>query len=520
MLRLPEKVSAVVLMAAVLFLSSGCTSIRDYVHKGFKVGPNYCQPEARVAEHWIDEADLKQDPNPETICHWWKIFKDPKLDYLIDCACRQNLTLKEAGFRILQARAQYGIAAGNLFPQQQNASGSFRRIGSPFSDLWSYGFNLSWELDFWGRYRRAVAAADDNLEASVDDYDGVLVTLLGDVAQNYVQIRTDQERIRLRRKNIELQQGVLDYFTKREKIGFHATPLDTNQAISTLKATEAGIPQLEIDMRQSANRLCTLLGMPTEDLIKILGTGNIPETPQDVAVGIPADLLRRRPDVCRAERLAASQGEQIGIAQAALYPAFSINGTLGYSAQNFSELFENSALSSSVGPSFQWNLLNYGRIANNVRLQDAKFQELVLAYQNTVLLANEEVEDGLITFLRSQKSNELLKESVDASVKAVNQLLLQLQVGMVDFNRYAVIAQNLVSQQDSMAASQGQIAQGLIAMYRALGGGWEMRPQGDGETAESVREVSVPESVPTPKPETPNNSKETEKTTAPVEGGP
>ena len=189
-----------------------------------------------------------------------------------------------------------------------------------------------------------MAAADDNLDASVADYDGVLVTLLGDIAQNYVEVRTDQERIRLLRKNVELQQGVLDFLSKRLKEGYKATPLDTNQAISTLKQTEAGIPQLEIDMRQAEDHLCTLLGIPTEDLSKMLGTGNIPDSPPEVAVGIPADLLRRRPDVRHAERQAAAQGEQIGIAQAALYPAFSINGTLGYAAADFSDLFKSSAL--------------------------------------------------------------------------------------------------------------------------------------------------------------------------------
>jgi len=459
-------------------LVCGCTSLHDYIHNGFKVGPNYCTPQADVAQQWIDQADLGTPREPENLARWWKIFNDPKLDGLIVEACQQNLSLKEAGFRILKARATLGIQVGNLFPQSQNASGDYRRSGAPFADSWDYGFNLSWELDFWGRYRRAVAAAEDQLEASVASYDGVMVTLLGDVAQNYVRIRTDQERIALLEANVKLQQGVLNYIEHRYNAGYKQTELDLDQALSNVRQTEAAINVLEIDKRQAENRLCTLMGIPTADLAERLGEGPVPTCPPEVAIGIPADLLRQRPDVRRAERLAAAQAEQIGIAQSDFYPALSINGSLGYRAQNFSDLFHSDAFSSSVGPSFRWNLLNYGRILNNVRYQEAAFQELVAAYQNTVLLANEEVENGLVTFLRSQRRTKLLTESVDAANKAVNIVVLQYRKGAVDFNRYAVIEQNLVTQQDSLAQARGQIAQGLISIYRALGGGWEISREG------------------------------------------
>jgi NodT family efflux transporter outer membrane factor (OMF) lipoprotein len=454
------------------------------------VGPEYCPPCAHVAKHWIDEADLRTAPNPNTLACWWTVFDDPKLNELIACAYRQNLTLREAGFRILQARAQRAIAVGNLFPQQQFANGSFTRnaaaindnnafapLISRFSDSWDFGFNLNWELDLWGRYRRAVAAADANLDASVADYDDVMVTLLADVAASYVTVRTTQERIKLLRQNTGFQQGVYDYTRHRATHGV-LTTLDADQALSTLRQTEAAIPQLEITQRQAENSLCILMGMPPADLARFLATGPIPTTPPDVVLGVPADLVRRRPDVRRAERQAAAQAEQIGIAEADLYPAFSINGNFGYTARNFPDLFRPSAFNGSVGPSFQWNLLNYGRIVNEVRYQDAKFQELAVAYQSTVLRANKEVEDGLVQFLRAQRRAKLLDESAAAAERAVNIVVPQYKYGKVDFNRYATIEQNLVTQQDLAAQAHGEIAQGLIAVFRALGGGWEIRLNG------------------------------------------
>ena len=275
----------------------------------------------------------------------------------------------------------------------------------PFYNQWNFGFNLNWELDFWGRFRRAIESDTANLDASVEGYDDVLVTLLGDVATNYVQMRTLEGRIQYTRANVELQRQTLTIAEARFK-GGTTSKLDVYQARSTLEQTEAQIPELEISLRQTVVQLCILLGMPPEELRARLGPAPIPTAPVDVAVGIPADLLRRRPDVRRAERLAAAQCAQIGIAEADYYPAFSINGTLGYSAEQFPDLFRPAALNANVGPSFQWNLLNYGRILNNVRLQDARFQELVTTYQQTVLNANQEVENGLVTFLRAQTPHE------------------------------------------------------------------------------------------------------------------
>jgi NodT family efflux transporter outer membrane factor (OMF) lipoprotein len=486
MLQGTRRVRAAFAAAAAMVLAlSGCTSLRDYVRQGFKVGPDYCRPPAPVAEHWLDTGEIVKERSAD-LSQWWTVFNDSTLNSLITDACRQNLSLREAGFRVLEARAQLGIAAGNLFPQRQTADGSYRRLGAQqvYTDQWSFGFNLAWELDFWGKFRRAVAAADAQLDASVESYDAVLVTLLGDVASNYVQFRTDQERIRLLRKNALLQEEIMEVAESKADIGA-VDELDPDQARSSLKQSEAAIEALQVDLRQTSNRLCILLGIPPEDLQKRLGTDDIPTTPPEVAVGIPADLLRRRPDVRRAERLAAAQAEQIGIAQADLYPTFSISGTLGWQAAHFAGLFSQDAFTGSVGPSFQWNILNYGRIANNVRFQDAQFQELVVTYQNTVLQANEEVENGLITFLQAQKRAVLLDESRLYAQRAVDVIVAKYEAGIagVDFNRYAVIEQTLINQEDLWAQARGQIAQGLIQVYRALGGGWEVRLQSEGAAA-------------------------------------
>jgi NodT family efflux transporter outer membrane factor (OMF) lipoprotein len=479
--------TAVPAMAAIV-LWCGCTSPGEYLRNRFKVGPNYRQPAAPVAERWIDAVDIRAQEG-EDLSRWWTVFNDPTLDRLVVHAYQQNLSLREAGFRVLQARAQRGIAVGELFPQQQNAFGSYSREAvsrrsagfSPakqFFDQWNTGFNLAWELDFWGRFRRAVTAADAQLDASVEGYDDVLVTLLSDVATNYVQARTLQERIRLLQFNVDLQKLVLDWTNRRLKGGKAGTLLlDVHQIESNLEQTASQIPELEIQLRQAENRLCTLLGMPPADLHDLIGEDRIPTPLPDVVIGIPADLLRRRPDVRRAERLAAAQSELIGIAQADLYPALSIDGTLGYQARNFSDLFSSKSFTGSVGPSFQWNLLNYGRIVDNVRLQDARFQELVTTYQNTVLQANEEAEDGLVTFLRAQRRAEHLQRSVKAAGAAVDEMFDIWQKGKAgfDFNRFVLIEQNRVQQQDLLAQSKGEIAQGLIQVYRALGGGWEIR---------------------------------------------
>ncbi len=491
---------AALIVATTALSTAGCTSLRDYVRNGFKVGPNYCPPAAATAEHWIDDADvrLRKDDVPS---HWWTLFGDKTLDGLIECAASQNLSLREASFRVLETRMLVAITKGGLFPQDQSVVGAYNRVVSPglslstagipplpppfppipplridfppsFSEQWTLGFGLGWELDFWGRLRRAIAAAEDSLDASVDGYHDVLVTLLGDVASNYVQIRTLQQRIQLVRANIELQRGILSIARRRFEAGAR-NELDVAQASGNLHQAESQIPQLQIALRDACNRMCVLLGVPPLDLEKRLGEGGIPTAPKEIIAGIPADLLRRRPDVRRAERLAAAQAERIGIAEAALYPMIGIDGTLGWRGRDLSHLFTSNSLTGSIGPAFQWDILHYGRIRSNVRLQEARFQELVARYQDTVLRAGAEVESAMVRFLQAYEVARLMDRSVASAQKAADIVAKQYKEGDVDFNRIALIEQTLVEQQDRQAQAHGEIAQGLIQVYRAAGGGWE-----------------------------------------------
>lgn len=503
MVRTPCRRYPAMIVAAAILTLSGCTGVKQYFDNGLKVGPNYCPPTAEVAPHWLDEADVRVRSNGDPPCQWWTVFNDDVLNGLIECTASQNLTLREAGMRILTARDELAIVRGNIFPQQQGAQGAFRRIGVPasqvstgefgglvlptdppftvpqtidfpasFAERWRLGVGLSWELDFWGRFRRAIASAEDTLDASVANYDDVLVTLLADVAGEYVDLRQQQRRISLLRANVDLQRETLKIAQRRFDEGA-TSELDVLQVATTLAQTESGIPRLQSALRHSFNRLCILLGVPPYDLEKRLGESPIPEAPKDVIVGIPADLLRRRPDVRRAERLAAAQGEKIGIAQADLYPALSVTGALSWGTDTFSHLLTNNAFNGSVGPSFQWNLLNYGRITSNVQLQRDEFQRLVTLYQNAVLQANREAEDGIVEFLRAQEAAALLDDSVVKAKKAADIVLRKYKAGQVDGNRVVEIQQTLVSQQDQQAALHGVIAVGLIQVYRALGGGWE-----------------------------------------------
>ena len=302
----------------------------------------------------------------------------------------------------------------------------------------------------------------------------MLVTLLGDVAVNYVQMRVFEQQIAWVGENVRLQKEALE--TAQAKLDAGLTgDLDTQQGQGNLAQTEAQLPLLEIGRRQAANRLCVLLGMPPTALQERVGSGSIPQARTDLTVLMPASLLARRPDVRRAERLVAAQAEQVGIAEADLYPAMTISGDLGYSASRFADLFSSRAFNGSVGPSFQWNLLNYGRILGNIRWQDVRLQELVVAYQQTVLLAAEEVENGLVSYLRSQQRVQSLQTSVNALQQAAETVLKLYDEGAADFNRVALIQQDLVQRRDALAQAQGQVAQGLIEVYRGLGGGWELQ---------------------------------------------
>jgi len=477
-------------LVILALLISGCTM----------VGPDYVKPTAPEPEKWLESGDPQIESKEADFGQWWTVFNDPVLNTLVEAAYNQNLPLQIAGVRILEARAQLGIAFGSQYPQQQqvDAGGSVNQLSKnapngAFSDRYFFDYQTSlgaaWELDFWGKFRRAVQTGIANLEANIADYDDILVTLTSEVARTYVSIRTAEQRLIVTHENVKLQQRSLDIANVRFKAGA-VTELDVTQATSLLRSTEATIPPLEIDLRQAKNALATLLGkLPGEIDDMLGGVGPIPEVPAEVVVGIPAELLRRRPDIRFAERQLAAQSALIGVAKADLFPAFSLFGSLGFQSSDkvgdssnnadLGDLFKSNSFTYSAGPSVSWNIFNYGRITNSVRVQDARFQELAVNYNNTVLGAAQEVEDAMVSFLRNQNAVVFLAAAVKASKRSVDLSTIQYREGLVDYQRVIDTQRDLTLQQDNLVATTGSVDLSLVSMYRALGGGWQLRTDKD-----------------------------------------
>ncbi len=451
-----------------------------------KVGPTYFRPVGPVEPEWInaDDPQVRSESDVET--QWWRQFNDPVLDQLILQAYEQNLSLREAGFRVLASRAAYNITVGGFFPQSQNAIAEYARwqlsnnvnafenLSIPPFSIWATGFNLSWELDIWGKLRRNIESAGAKYQASVEEYDGVLVTLIADVADRYVEYRVARKQVDDLQRLAGIQRDSLQVANDRLEGGI-TSELDVSQAKLNLSKTEALIPTYERQSRLATNALCLLLGIPPEDLALRLGGSEIPMVPPALAIGIPADLLRRRPDVRQAERLLAAQCAQIGVAEAELYPSFSINGYLGVYANELGQLFESDSLYGFVAPVVDWKILNYGRLINNIRKQDAQFQSLAAAYQETVLRAGREAEDGIVTAIKARAAATKQAEAVVAATRSAELVEIQYKEGASDFNRVFVVQQTQVTEQVRLNDNVGAVAKGMIQIYRALGGGWQLR---------------------------------------------
>jgi NodT family efflux transporter outer membrane factor (OMF) lipoprotein len=483
--------------AALLVAVAGCA-----------VGPDFAPPSAPVASNWLEWRNKSLQTGPEEYKDWWRVFHDPILDQLIEIAYAQNLTLLSAGTRVLQARAELGIAIGEFFPQKQQAAGGVtynllsqaNPAANPTTGIVNFwadaiGVQAAWELDFWGKFRRGVESADSAYLGSIATYDDVLVTLLGDVARTYVGIRTIERQLAIARENIVKQRGILTIARDKYQ-GGAATLLDVYQAENVLGATQATVPQLTIQLQQGLNALRVLLGMEPRPLGFLLArsTGQIPVAPRKAVIGVPADLLRRRPDIRAAELRAAAQSAQVGVAVADLYPAISITGSFGGIANNVGshnllQVFHPIGQAFSVGPAFQWNLLNYGQITNNVRLQDATLQQYLVDYQNTVLKAQQEVENGISAFVLSRAQAEYLHRSVVAANGALHIATLEYQQGTRDFTTVLTAEQNLYQAENNLAVATGNISTGLVSVFRALGGGWQIRDGNGFVTAAASEEM-------------------------------
>ncbi|MBS0578766.1 MAG: efflux transporter outer membrane subunit [Proteobacteria bacterium] len=461
---------------------------------GCEVGPDFVRPAAPVSSRWISEPPeaAAAAPAPVDTASWWHLFHDPTLDHLVELAYHNNLSLQAAAVHILQAQAQLRVSIGELFPQQQLLAGGVqheRQAQStliapgldPLLDTSQLGLSVSWELDFWGKYRRGIEADRAAMLASVAAYDSALVSLTSGVASTYLNILTYQQRIRVAQDNLGTQRESLRIARVQFEAG-ETSQLDVQQAVTQLAQTQAQIPGLENSLRAYKDSLAVLLGMTPDaiDALLVGGRADIPTAPASVATGMPKDLLRRRPDVRQAELTAAAQSAGIGVAKANLYPSFSLNGTFGFIGTSLrggeiGDLFSWQNRSSTASASFVFPIFNYGRIVNSVRVQDAVFQQAVLTYQNTVLQAQQEVEDARSAFSAAQAALMTLTDAAASARKTTELAIVRYKEGASDYTTVLSAEQVQLQIEDSLASAQGAVPQALVSVYRALGGGWQLR---------------------------------------------
>jgi len=460
---------------------------------GCTVGPDYREPElSTVPDTWHLAATEGLGEGDAPLQTWWTVFDDATLTSLIERAGGANLTLREAVWRVEEARALRGVAAGQRVPQVGLEAGAGRSQpsdngplgdfspegGFGSADLYELGGGASWELDLWGRIRRQVEAADAGVEASVEDYRDVLVTLYAEVATNYVSVRSLQQRLRLAHDNVKGQENTLKLTTDRFNSGL-VSALDVAQAESNLANTRSLIPSLENSLASALNRLAVLLAMSPGALDDELSDEvPIPTEPEAVTTGLPADLLRQRPDIRSAERRLAAQTARIGVATAELYPKFSLSGFLGLQATSAGDLFSSDSVNWSIGLPVRWNLFAGGAIRSQIAAERARTEQLLANYERAVLLALEEVEDALVSYDKEVARRGHLKTSVDATQRSLDLVLTQYRAGLTDFQNVLDTERSLLTRQDDLAASEGLVIKNLVNLYRALGGGW------DPETAE------------------------------------
>ena len=480
-----------VAMAGVALLSA-CTTL----------GPDYQRPAVPWLDHWTGGsleplATAPRVPQSAQTSEWWRRFNDPVLDRLVAEALRANPNVRTAGLRIMEARAQLGIAGSTLYPQVKQATGDVLWAGEhkEHSDTsavsFSAGLRASWELDFWGKFQRGIEAADAGYWASIALYDDVQVLMASQVASLYISIRTVKVRLRIAAENAALQKRNLDISERLFKSG-HDSELDVQQAKSQYLATLATIPALEIVVRQAQNALSTLLARPPGPLPEMVeAKDTIPQADLEVIVDMPADLLRRRPDVRAAEMQLAAQSALIGVSTADLYPSISLLGSIGLSATSLSS--SSRSLTWGIGPSLVWNVFDRGLLTNTVLLQDARFQQLYEQYQDAVLRAAREVDDAAVSFAKTREQIVLLDESVKAAQRSLDIATLQYREGLTDFQRVLDSQRSLFLQQDTLVTAQGGVMQNVVAIYKAMGGGWEQgrsRPVVDDATRDTMERRS------------------------------
>jgi len=472
--------SAKVLIAAGLALLpvSGCM-----------VGPDYHPPETPSPASWVGVAKTPTGQTSEAtaqsaeLTQWWGQFNDPMLNELIDEAIKANLDLKIAEARLRQARALSGIAKGGLWPSV-TATGGYQRMHAAgvtpddqAKDLYLSGLDAVWELDLFGGIRRNVESANANIQAAVENIRDVQVSLIAEVALDYVQLRGYQQQIVVAQSNLEAQQHTAEITRKLFKVGFNSA-LDVANAEANVATTESQIPVFETSARQSMYALSVLLARQPADLLeKLSPTGNLPAAPAKIPAGLPSELLRRRPDIREAEAQLHAATAQIGVAVAQFFPAFSLTGTVNWNSNLLRTWFSNANRSYSFGPSLNWPLFQGGAIASNVRLQEALRDQAFMTYQETVLSAFQDVENALIALEKEQEHRKSLADAVAANSKAVDLSLQLFTEGQIAFLNVLIAQESLYASENALVQSQSNIITDIIALYKALGGGWETVPE-------------------------------------------
>ncbi len=469
------------------------------------VGPDYTRPIVTTPDEWYEAHVEGIAEGSADVQTWWAVFEDPLLDELVREAQDSNLDLQVAYLRILEARALRGIAVGDRYPQvdvtaeastaepSESATGLTERV-----DTFSLGSGLAWEIDLFGRIRRSVEAATAQYDASVEDYRDVLVALLGDIAFNYVEVRTLQARLFYARSNIEAQRESLALTQARFDAGL-TSALDVAQAESNLGRSEAEVPALEALLEAALNRLEVLTGRPPGALHERLADVQpIPLPPDEVALGLPANLLRQRPDVRRAERQLAAQTARIGVATADLYPRLSLTGFFASDAADLSDLATGKSVTWGIGIPLRWNVFSGGTVQSRIDAERARADQAFKRYEQSVLLALEEVQTALAAYAQERLRAEQLSRATDATQRAVDLVRTQYLSGLTNFQNVLDTQRTLFQLQQQLADSEGRQVQSLVALYRALGGGWDVEapdaamPTGLREDADAERLFSIP----------------------------
>ena len=458
------------------------------------VGPNYQKPEIKTPDAWHEAVSREMaKESGATLQTWWEIFDDPILNHLIEQARRSNLDLKMAVSGIAAARARLGIVSGLELPDA-NALGSFSRFkhsdngplkqlappnGFDGQNMFMVGVDALWEIDIFGRIRRQIEAAGAEYEASIEDYRDVLVTLFADVALAYVEIRSCQRRIAYAEANAVTQRKMLDLTRARYDSGI-SSKLDTAQAMSNLADTEAAIPPFRILLNSTINRLAVLLNVNADTLqSKLAGSKPIPLAREDIGIGVPADLLRQRPDIRMAEKQLAAQTALIGVATADLYPRFAISGFFGLETGSFSDMSGGSSLAWGIKSPIKWNFFSGGKTRSNIIFHEEIAQQDLFKYKDTVLKAMEEVRNAILAHNQEKIRRNWLLAAVAATQEAVDLVIVQYETGLTDFNNVLDTQRTLFDQQDKLVASQANVVLDLIRIYKALGGGWSVKGAGN-----------------------------------------